>query len=253
MSVAGALELRPLRGLPIVQPGDDLAALALEAVRRSEVTLADGDVLAVASKVVSRAEGRFVELAAVRPSPRAVEVAARTGKDPRLCELVLSESVAVSRAAPGVLVVRHRLGFVCANAGIDASNASPGHVLLLPVDPDASAERLRQALSAASGARVAVVITDSHGRPFRLGSVGVAIGASGLPPLADLRGQPDLGGRPLEITMTALADQVAAAADLVAGQAAEGRALVLVRGLAFAPSRAGAAALCRPVAEDLYA
>ena len=184
------------------------------------------------------------------------------GKDPRAVELILRESTAVSRQAPGVLVVRHRLGFVVANAGIDASNAVPPDAppgsgpwaLLLPEAPDASAAAIRaRRRGRRRGRSVGVVITDSFGRPFRLGTVGVAIGVSGLPPVWDRRGEPDLFGRPLENTITALADQVAAVADLVAGQAAERRPLVLVRGLGFHPSDQGASALVRRAEEDLYA
>ena len=178
-----------------------------------------------------------------------------------MVELILRESSAVSRQAPGVLIVRHRLGFVVANAGIDASNAVPPDAppesgpwaLLLPEAPDASAAAIRARIETDAGVSVGVVITDSFGRPFRVGTVGVAIGVSGLPPLWDRRGEPDLFGRALETTVTALADQVAAMADLVAGQAAERRPLVLVRGLRFDPVEQGAGALLRPVEDDLYA
>lgn len=255
------LEVIALPGVPLVRPGDDLATLALAALDRARLSLADGDVLVVTSKVVSRAEGRFVALPSVEPSPRALELASVTGHDALHVELVLRESSAVSRAARNVLVVRHRLGFVVANAGIDFSNAEPTDAppgsgpwaLLLPEAPDATARALRARLTASSHARIGVVISDSFGRPFRFGSVGVAIGCAGLPPLWDQRGAPDLHGRVLEHTITALADQVAACADLVAGQASEGRALVLVRGLQFTPSDAEARALCRPADQDLYA
>jgi coenzyme F420-0:L-glutamate ligase/coenzyme F420-1:gamma-L-glutamate ligase len=256
------LEVLAVPGVPVVGRGDDLPALACAALARAELALRDGDVLVVTSKVVSRAEDRFVDLARVEPSPRAAELAREIGKDPRVVELIVRESTGVSRAAPGVLVVRHRLGFVVANAGIDFSNAVPRDApagsgpwaLLLPAAPDASAAAIRRALEAPAGARVGVVISDSFGRPFRLGTVGAAIGIAGLPPVWDRRGERDLFGRPLEITVTALGDQVAAVADLVAGQAGEGRALVLVRGLSFAPSDAASArALCRDADEDLYA
>jgi coenzyme F420-0:L-glutamate ligase/coenzyme F420-1:gamma-L-glutamate ligase len=255
------LEVTAVPGVPLIGRGDDLGAIAVAALERAGLGLADGDVLVVTSKVVSRAEGRFVELPRVEPSRRAVELAARVDGDPRLVELVLGESTAVSRAARSVLVVRHRLGFVMANAGIDCSNAVPVDAppgsgpwaLLLPVDPDGSARALRVALEAATGRRVAVVISDSFGRPFRLGSVGAAIGCAGLPPLWDRRGERDLYGRALETTITALADQVAACADLVAGQADERRALVRVRGLEFTTVDEPARRLCRPPDEDLYA
>jgi coenzyme F420-0:L-glutamate ligase/coenzyme F420-1:gamma-L-glutamate ligase len=255
------LEALAIPGLPLVGRGDDVPALVWRALRGAGITVADGDVLVVTSKLLSRAEGRFVELPRVEPSARAVELAKAVGKDAQQVELILRESTAVSRQAPGVLVVRHRLGFVVANAGVDASNAVPPDAppgsgpwaLLLPEAPDASAARVRAHVEAESGARVGVVVTDSFGRPFRVGTVGVAIGVSGLPPVWDRRGEPDLFGRVLENTITALADQVAAVADLVAGQAAERRPLVLVRGLRFDPSDEGAAPLLRSSKEDLYA
>ena len=255
------LSVRALPGLPVVKPGDDLAELALAGCSRAEIQLADCDVVVVASKIVSRAEGRFVDLARVEPSASARRMARRAGKDPRLVELVLRESAAISRAERGVLVVRHHLGFVSAEAGIDFSNAEPPSAepgsgpfaLLLPVDPDASAERLRRELERRTGKRLAVIVSDSHGRPFRLGSIGSAIGLSGMPALWDRRGERDLFGRKLEHTVTALGDQAAAAADLVAGQAAEGRAIVIVRGLGFGPSADSARSLCRPIEQDLYA
>jgi coenzyme F420-0:L-glutamate ligase / coenzyme F420-1:gamma-L-glutamate ligase len=258
------LEVSSIPGIPLVGSGDDLVALIATALAGANVKLADGDVLVVTSKIVSRAEGRFVALPDVEPSPRAVELGAQVGKDPRLAELVLREATSVSRVArgtPGAIIVRHRLGFIVANAGIDSSNAVPADAapgsgpwaLLLPMNPDASAATIRDALAASSGARIGVVISDSFGRPFRLGTVGAAIGCAGLPPLWDRRGEPDLFGRTLENTITALADQVAAAADLVAGQADERRPLVLVRGLQFDLSNEPAAVLCRTAREDLYA
>lgn len=255
------LEALAVPDLPLVGPGDDVPALVARALGAAAIVLGDGDIVVVTSKVLSRAEGRFVELPRVEPSPRAIELGKQVGKDPRAVELILRESIAVSRQAPGVLVVRHRLGFVVANAGIDASNAVPPGArpesgpwaLLLPEAPDASAAAIRARLEAESGAKVGVVITDSFGRPFRVGTVGVAIGVSGLPPVWDRRGEADMFGRPLETTITALADQVAAMADLVAGQAAERRPVVLVRGLAFHSSEEGAGALLRKAEEDLYA
>lgn len=249
---AANVELMAVSGLPVIGSGDDLPALIAAAVGE----LRANDVVVVTSKVVSRAEGRFVDLATVEPGSRATELAAEIGKDPRLVELVLAESTRVSRAAPGVLIVRHRNGVVSANAGIDSSNAAPvgapdgsgPWVLLLPENPDASAARIRAALRPDVG----VVISDSLGRPFRLGTVGAAIGVAGLPALSDRRGDEDLFGRPLEHTITALADQVAAAADLVAGQAGEGRAAVVVRGLSFTPVDSSAAELGRPPDRDLY-
>jgi coenzyme F420-0:L-glutamate ligase/coenzyme F420-1:gamma-L-glutamate ligase len=255
------LDVVAVPGVPLVGRGADLPALIWSAISAAKLTLAHGDVLVVTSKLLSRAEGRFVEVHRVEPSARAREVGQQIGKDPRLVELILRESTAISRQARGVLVVRHRLGFVVANAGIDMSNAVPPDApaesgpwaLLLPEDPDGSAAAIRARVETESGARVGVVITDSFGRPFRVGTVGAAIGVSGLPPLWDRRGELDLFGRALEITITALADQIAAVADLVAGQAAERRPVVLVRGLTFDPADDGARTLLRKPEEDLYA
>jgi coenzyme F420-0:L-glutamate ligase/coenzyme F420-1:gamma-L-glutamate ligase len=261
IACAPRLELVAVPGIPLLGPGADVPAVISRAIASAGLALVDGDVLVVTSKLLSRAEGRFVELGGVQPSERAIELGARIGKDARIVELILRESTAVSRTAPGVLVVRHRLGFVVANAGIDASNAVPPEapagsgpwVLLLPEAPDASARAIRARLESDSRARIGVVVSDSFGRPFRLGTVGAAVGVSGLPPLWDRRGEADLFGRALEQTVTALADQVAAAADLVAGQAAERRPVVVVRGLRFDPIEAGARALIRKPEEDLYA
>lgn len=255
------LVVSALPGIPIVEPGDDVNALVCDALARQALPLESGrDVLVVTSKILSRAEDRFVDLSTIEASAHARELAVTTGKDARLVELVLRESSAVSRAKKNVLLVRHVLGFVSANAGIDESNARPSSdgrgpwVLLLPRDPDGSAASLRAAVKQRFGADVGVVVTDSHGRPFRLGTVGAAIGVAGLPPLWDHRGLRDLHGRALEVTVTALADQVAAAADLVAGQANEGRAVVRIRGLRFSPrDDASSRALLRPPDEDLYA
>jgi coenzyme F420-0:L-glutamate ligase/coenzyme F420-1:gamma-L-glutamate ligase len=255
------IEALAVPGLPLVGRGDDVPLLVDRALSAANLALRDGDVLVVTSKILSRAEGRFVEIPRVEPSPRAIEIGGQVKKDPRVVELILRESTAISRQAPGVLVVRHRLGFVVANAGIDMSNsvppdAPPGSgpwALLLPEAPDASAAAIRSRFLDRAGVHIGVVISDSFGRPFRVGTVGAAIGVSGLPPVWDRRGEPDLHGRPLEITMTALADQVAALADLVAGQAAERRPLVLVRGLHFDPSEEGGRALLRKAEEDLYA
>jgi coenzyme F420-0:L-glutamate ligase/coenzyme F420-1:gamma-L-glutamate ligase len=267
---AERLELVALAGIPVVQPGDDLPALVCDALDRNGVRLESGrDALVITSKVVSRAENRFVHLGSVAVSPRAQELAALTAKDSRLVQLILEEASAVSRTAPGVIIVRHRLGFVSANAGIDESNVRGAYVppgpdaaaheagpwvLLLPRDPDASARALRSAVRARFGSDVGVVISDSLGRPFRLGTVGAAIGVAGLPPLWDQRGAVDLHGRTLQHTVTALADQVAASADLVAGQANEGRPAVVVRGLHYTPQDdASASALVRAPEQDLYA
>jgi coenzyme F420-0:L-glutamate ligase/coenzyme F420-1:gamma-L-glutamate ligase len=258
---ADRLEVFAVPGVPVLGAGDDLPAIVVRALGAAAIALQDGDVVVVASKAVSRAEGRFVDLAAVQPSERAQELARAAGSDARVVEVVLAEAQSVSRVAPEALIVRHRLGFVMANAGIDLSNARPlgappatgPWALLLPRDPDASARALWAAIAAKTQARVGVVISDSFGRPFRLGTVGVAIGVAGLPPVWDQRGGTDLFDRTLEHTMTALADQVAAAADLVAGQAGEGRAVVVVRGLSFDVGEHSARELLRPEEKDLYA
>lgn len=207
----------------------------------------------LAQKIVSKAEGREVALASVVSSAAAEELAALTLKDPRLVELVLQESVEVVRAVPHILIVRHRLGFVMAQAGIDASNVDgSGTVLLLPADPDASAERLCQALKARTGADVGVVINDSWGRAWRIGTVGTAIGVAGLPAVLDLRGKPDLNGRILRVTEVGHADEIAAAASLLMGQADEGRPVVILRGLGRAAPAGRARDLVRPVKQDLF-
>jgi len=249
------LSLVALPNMPLVRPGDDLAALIAASLHEAEIELGAHDVLVVTSKLVSKAEGRFFDLNAVTPSARATEIAAQTGKDPRLVELILRESSAVSRLRADVLIVRHRLGFTLANAGIDHSNVGPDGedwVLLLPEDPDASAQRLRAALAGRTGVAPGIVISDSHGRPFRLGTVGVAIGLAGIPALADMRGARDLFGRTLRVTVTGLADEIAAAAGLLSGQGAEGRPVVLVRGLTLSPAESAATELVRPPELDLY-
>jgi coenzyme F420-0:L-glutamate ligase/coenzyme F420-1:gamma-L-glutamate ligase len=249
------LVLTPLQGLPIVQPGDDLAALLLAALLRQGLTLQDGDVIVLAQKIVSKAEGRYRHLGEVTPSARALELAALTEKDPRLVQLILDESNEVLRARPGLLVVEHRLGFVSANAGIDHSNL-PGSdedaYLLLPQDPDASASRLRSVLEQASAAKLGVLIIDSHGRAWREGTLGTTIGLSGLPGLVDLRGTPDLAGRPLRVTQLAAGDELAAAASLAMGQAAEGCPAVHVRGFPYALREATLSELLRPRGRDEF-
>jgi coenzyme F420-0:L-glutamate ligase/coenzyme F420-1:gamma-L-glutamate ligase len=254
------LSLRALRQVPHVAPGDDVAALIDAALRAEALTLADCDVLVVCSKILAKAEDRYLDLSTLEPSPAALELAARSGKDARLVEAILQESERVSRVGRDALIVRHKSGHVSANAGIDQSNVRPPHadqgsgpwVLRLPVDSDAAAEHLRQQLSATWHARIAVIISDSFGRPLRVGTVGTAIGCAGIDPLFDQRGKTDLFGRTLEHTISATADQIAAAADLIAGQAAEGRPVVRVRGLKFPPSERGASVLSRPPGEDLY-
>ena len=256
MSRTTAVELLAVPGLPMVAPGDNLAALVAAGLMRGEIQSRAGDVLVLAQKIISKAEGRSVDLATVTPSARAVALAAEVGKDPRLVELILSESVRVVRSRPNVLIVEHRLGFVMANAGIDQSNVGPTdgveRALLLPVDPDGSAEALRARLAESCGVSLAVVIIDSFGRAWRRGTVGVAIGAAGLPALLDLRGNPDLFGRALQVSISGFADEIAAAASLVMGQGDEAQPAVLVRGLAWNAPANPASELIRPAAEDMF-
>lgn len=252
------LELTAVAGIPLIRPGDDLAAVLADALQRTGLALESNDVLVVAQKIVSKAEGRYVDLKHVSPSPRALELAAQTAKDPRLVEVILSESSEVIRYRPGVIVVAHRLGFVMANAGVDRSNVdydgseSGERVLLLPENPDASCAMLRAQWRQRFGADPAVIINDSVGRAWRNGTVGMALGAAGLPALVDLRGHRDLFGRVLEITQVGLADEIAAAASLLMGQADEGRPLVLLRGLQWQAVPSGASVLLRPKDEDLF-
>lgn len=249
------LTVRALTDIPIVAPGDDLAALLAQALRRAAIVPAAGDVLVVAQKVVSKAEGRLVDLAGVQPSARARELAADVGKDPRLVEVILRESTDVVRHKKDVLIVAHRLGFVLANAGVDQSNVGPDgdtHVLLLPCAPDASAARLKAALEREFGVDLGVIVNDSFGRPWRNGVVGVALGAAGVPSLWSMVGAPDLFGRPLRVTEVALADQMASAASLVMGEGDEGVPAVHMRGLAWPARPCPASALVRPRELDLF-
>jgi coenzyme F420-0:L-glutamate ligase/coenzyme F420-1:gamma-L-glutamate ligase len=253
-----ALTLTPLKNIPFIQTGDNLAEIILAALREEAIKLQDGDILVLAQKIVSKAEGRRVNLTAVTPSAKAVELAKRIEKDPRLVELVLGESREVLRTRSGTIIVEHKLGFVCANAGIDHSNvAGEGDpeeewVLLLPEDPDASAQALRERLETASGAVIGVMIIDSHGRAWRLGVVGAAIGLAGMPGLVDLRGEPDLFGYTLRITQIAAADELAAAASLVMGQAAEGTPVVHVRGFPYTLREGSLKELLRPKEQDMF-
>lgn len=241
--------------VPLIRPGDDLAAIIINALEKTEFALQTGDILALAQKIVSKTEGRLVRLAEVEPSPKALEVAEQTQKDARLVELILQESDEISRMRPGLLIVRHRLGFTSANAGIDRSNVAEGEeetVLLLPVDPDGSAEQLRQTLLDRLGVTVGVIITDSHGRPFRMGTVGVAIGAAGIPALWDRRGEFDLFGYELQHTDVGVADELAAAAGLLMGQANEGLPVVIMRGVKLPAGTGTSRDLIRPKEKDLY-
>lgn len=247
------LTLTALPGIGEIAPGDDLAAILGEALRTLGVVPGRQDVLVVAQKVVSKAESRYVSLETVTVSPRAAELATLTRKDARVVELVLRESLEVLRVKPDVLIVRHRLGYVMANAGIDRSNVGgTDRVLLLPVDPDGSAEALRASILERYGLRVGVIISDSFGRPWRKGVTNVALGAAGVPALLDRRGEPDRNGRRLEVTEVALADQLASAAGLLMGEGAEGRPAVLIAGLTLVAPPVPAARLIRPLAEDLF-
>jgi coenzyme F420-0:L-glutamate ligase/coenzyme F420-1:gamma-L-glutamate ligase len=257
MPAAASLTLLALEGIGPVAPGDDLAVRILAAADEAGLALADGDVLAVAQKIVSKSENRYAVLDEVVPSPRALDLARTCRRDPRVVELVLAESRTVLRAAPDVLVVEDRRGLVLANAGIDRSNVEPDargreRALLLPVDPDASAARLRSRVRELSGADVGVLINDSVGRAWRLGTIGTAIGVSGLPGLLDLRGAPDLHGRALQTTEVGFADELAAAASAVMGQSGEGWPVVLIRGARLARRDGSARELQRPRERDLF-
>lgn len=256
MVTEAALSLIPLAGVPLIDAGADLATVVLDAVEASGQSLVDGDIVVLAQKIVSKAEGRMIELSGVTASTQAIDIARQVDKDPRLVELILSEAKEVMRVRKGVLIVRHRLGLVLANAGIDQSNIDQGdepRALLLPVDPDASAQSLRTAIAERSGADVAVLIIDSLGRAWRTGTTGTAIGIAGMPGLVDLRGREDLHGRRLETSELGLADEVAAAASLVMGQADEGRPIVIVRGVGYDRRDGSAAELIRPRHMDLFA
>ena len=255
--MTAALQLLPLLPFPMIQPGDDLADTIAECLDASVGAPSAGDVLIVAQKVVSKAENRYRRLADVTPGDEARSLARRARKDPRLVQLILEESREVLRVRPGVIIVEHRQGYVHANAGIDRSNIPSADddpaVLLLPVDADASARSLADSLQARYGLSLPVIINDSAGRAWRNGTVGFALGCSGLEPLSNQIGDPDLYGRPLEVTEVAIADEMAAAASLVMGQAAEGCPVVLLRGAHWRPAQAGGAAcLQRDRALDMF-
>lgn len=251
-----ALRFVAVPGLPMVRAGDDLAGLLGQALCAAGLDLADGDVVCIAQKIVSKAEGRQLPLAGVRPGREAIRLAAETEKDPRLVQLILNESTEVLRQRPGVLIVRHRLGFVCAQAGIDQSNIEHGdggeNALLLPIDPDQSAARLRARLFESTGKSVGIIITDSHNRPWRLGTIGTAIGASGIGVLDDRRATTDLYGRELRVTLMNRADAIAAAATLLMGETTEKIPAVIARGVAPLESQDTAASINRPLEEDLF-
>lgn len=249
------IAIHALGAIGEVTPGCDLSEVLLDAIRAEGIDLQPDDVLVVTQKIVSKAEGRFVPLGSFTPGEEALRLAAITGKDPAFVEAVLSESSAVIRTGPNVLITRHRLGFTMANSGIDRSNLGPGHgedLLLLPVDPDGSARALRASMAQSTGVAPAIVISDSFGRPWRYGVTGVAIGAAGLPALVDRRGETDRDGRVLEVTQFALGDVLATAAGLATGEGAEGIPAALVRGYALPEGDRPAADLVRPTHEDLF-
>ncbi|GAC1466608.1 MAG: coenzyme F420-0:L-glutamate ligase [Chloroflexota bacterium] len=250
------ISLVPARGLPLIEPGAALADLIVAALEADGFQLAPGDVLVIAQKIVSKSEGRIARIDDVAPSPRAIELGLLTDKDPRLVELILSESSEVLRARAGVLIVEDRRGFVCANAGVDRSNVQQRgggeDVALLPVDPDASARFICNRLSTLTGARIPIIINDSHGRAWREGTVGVAIGVAGMSALWDRRGDVDLTGYALQNTVIGLADELAAAASLLMGPASEGVPAVAIRGATFPDGAGSAQQLRRPHGRDLF-
>jgi len=245
------IQIFPLQGLPEIQPGDDLAVLIAERAHRQELEIRNGDIFVIAQKIVSKAEARMVYLATVRPSDRAAAWAREWGKDPRLIELILSESKRIVRMERGVIVAETRHGFVCANAGVDVSNSPEGTAILLPADPDGSARELRKALASAFDADVGIIISDTFGRAWREGLVNVALGVAGLAPLIDYRGETDANGRPLQATIIARADELASAAELVMGKS-DRVPVAIIRGVQ-AQSRDGSGRdLIRPADKDLF-
>ena len=254
-----SLTLTAFAGIPLVHSGDDLVAFILQSLQQTSIKLEDGDILVIAQKIVSKSEGRYVRLADVKPSERAFQLAAETEKDPRLMELILSESREIVRYRSSVIVAENRQGVVLANAGIDRSNVEKDggkeQVLLLPLDPDASAANIRKQLQRKTNRNLAVIINDSLGRAWRNGTTGTALGVSGLPALLNLRGHPDLFGEPLQTSEEAIADELSAAASLLQGQAGEGRPVILIRGYDFsgiATQNTGTFGLIRPKEKDLF-
>jgi coenzyme F420-0:L-glutamate ligase / coenzyme F420-1:gamma-L-glutamate ligase len=252
------LTFTPLPRIPLIRSGDDLADILLASLQAARITPEDGDILVVAQKIVSKAEGRLINLTTVSASKEALELAVQSEKDPRLVELILRESREVLRVRPGTIIVEHRLGFVCASAGIDHSNVMGDEgnqedwVLLLPENPDRSALEIRRKIKISTGNRLGVMIIDSHGRAWRVGTIGTAIGISGLPGLVDKRGWKDLFGYRLKITIVAAADELAAAASLVMGEAAEGTPAVHVRGFPYPLREGSLQELLRPKKQDLF-
>jgi coenzyme F420-0:L-glutamate ligase/coenzyme F420-1:gamma-L-glutamate ligase len=257
LAAGRSLLLTALSDFPLIRPSDDLAGLILQSLSHNDLRLESGDVLVLAQKIVSKSENRLVDLTTVTPSRRAIDLSTQCEKDPRFVEVVLRESREVLRVRPGLLVVEHRLGFVCANAGIDRSNVGRADgisewVLLLPEDPDKSCRTLRERIRQSVGAEIGVVINDSHGRAWRNGTVGMAIGVGGLPALEDLRGKKDLFDYTLQITQVAVGDELAAAASLLMGQADEALPVIHVRGFPYALREAALTELVRPKDIDAF-
>jgi len=245
------VEVIPLPGVPEVKKGDDLGKLVLEAAERNHVTLLDGDVVVVKHKIVSKSEGRVIELSGVAPSPEAIRLADREGKDPRLVELILREAVRVVREGHGVIITQTRHGFVCANSGIDQSNVGMGFAALLPLDPDDSARKLRATLESATGKALAVVVSDTFGRPWRKGQTDVAIGCSGIAPLVKYAGKTDSYGYKLRVTEPAVIDEIAGAAELAIGKL-NGIPCAIVRGVEYTRGEGGIGELIMPSDRDLF-
>lgn len=252
--IMNPLTLTPLPGMPLIEKDDNLAGLILSALARASITLENGDVLILAQKIVSKAEGRLVRLRDVEASAEAQALAEETQKDPRLVELILSESNEVVRTRPGLIVVEHKHGYICANAGIDHSNVGVDEdaYLLLPEDSDASAEKLRQLINALTGVHIGVLIIDSHGRAWRMGTLGITIGLAGLPGLVDLRGEADLFGFELQVSEVGVADELAAAASLMMGQADEGTPVVHARGFPYEMRDAKLSEMIRTKDKDMF-
>ena len=249
-----SLILTPLLNFPLIRQDDNLADILVKSLQETQIELQDNDIIVLAQKIVSKSEGRMVNLATVTPSQHAIELAQKADKDPRVMELMLQESNEVLRIRVGTIIVEHKLGFVCANAGIDHSNVIEGeeHVLLLPEDPDRSARNIREKIKQATGKNIGVMIIDSHGRAWRNGTVGICIGLSGLPAIIDERGWKDLFGYTLKITVVGVADELAAAASLVMGQAAEGTPAVHVRGFPYPLGEGSLKDLIRPKEQDMF-
>ncbi|MBN1486174.1 MAG: coenzyme F420-0:L-glutamate ligase [Anaerolineae bacterium] len=249
------IKLYALPGIPNIKAGDDLVAVIMDALHRVNLGLEDKDVLVITQKIVSKAEGCAVDLNTVTPSPQALEIAEAGDKDPRHIEVILQQSRGIIRHKGPILITETCHGWICANAGVDRSNlAEPGQeiVLPLPADPDASARRIRQQLKEITGAAIAVIISDTHGRPWREGTVNLALGVAGMLPLIDLRGKKDMFGYTLRVTMIARADELAAAAGLLTGQAAEALPVVLIRGAQYIPGEANATTIQRNPEKDLF-